>query len=102
PQPVHRHGTRRQTHALHPPHHHPSRMGKGPHPRHLAATERELKMNIFDSQSIEDRLKSTSHQWVLFMRWCELVFASWRVPVETLRPLVPAELEIDTFDGSAW
>ena len=34
--------------------------------------------------------------------WETLLFLHWRVPVEALRPLVPAELEIDTFDGSAW
>lgn len=35
-------------------------------------------------------------------RWETLLFLHWRVPVEALRPLIPAELEIDTFDGSAW
>ena len=34
--------------------------------------------------------------------WETLLFLHWRVPVEALRPLIPAELEIDTFDGSAW
>jgi uncharacterized protein YqjF (DUF2071 family) len=36
------------------------------------------------------------------MRWLDLLFAHWPVPVEALRPLVPAELEIDTFAGQAW
>jgi uncharacterized protein len=40
--------------------------------------------------------------WVMFMRWAELAFLHWPVPVELLRPLVPAPLEIDTFDGEAW
>jgi uncharacterized protein YqjF (DUF2071 family) len=34
--------------------------------------------------------------------WRELLFAHWRVPAETLRPVVPAALPIDTYDGSAW
>jgi uncharacterized protein YqjF (DUF2071 family) len=34
--------------------------------------------------------------------WSELLFAHWRVPVEILRPLIPRELEIDTFEGDAW
>lgn len=34
--------------------------------------------------------------------WSDLLFAHWRVPVELLRPLIPRELEIDTFDGEAW
>ena len=40
--------------------------------------------------------------WVMRMRWLDLLFAHWPVPVEALRPLVPAGLDIETFDGSAW
>jgi uncharacterized protein YqjF (DUF2071 family) len=36
------------------------------------------------------------------MRWVDLLFAHWSVPAETLRPLIPAGLELDTFDGQAW
>jgi len=36
------------------------------------------------------------------MRWTNLLFAHWPVPVDVIRPLVPARLEIDTFDGQAW
>lgn len=38
----------------------------------------------------------------LRMTWVDLAFLHWRVPVEMLRPLVPAGLEIDTFGGNAW
>lgn len=34
--------------------------------------------------------------------WTDLLFIHWRVPADLLRPLVPAGLEIDTFDGDAW
>jgi uncharacterized protein YqjF (DUF2071 family) len=40
--------------------------------------------------------------WALYMRWHDLLFMHWRVPEEALRPLIPAALELDTFDGSAW
>jgi uncharacterized protein len=40
--------------------------------------------------------------WVQRQTWLDLLFAHWPVPEEALRPLVPAELPIDTFDGSAW
>lgn len=40
--------------------------------------------------------------WAMFMRWHDLLFAHWPVPAERLRPFVPAGLEIDSFDGSAW
>ncbi len=32
----------------------------------------------------------------------DLLFAHWPVSVEALRPLIPAKLEIETFDGTAW
>lgn len=34
--------------------------------------------------------------------WHDLLFAHWPLPPETLRHLVPRELPLDTFDGSAW
>ena len=36
------------------------------------------------------------------MRWVGLLFAHWPVPAATLRPLIPAGLEVDEIDGSAW
>lgn len=38
----------------------------------------------------------------LRMSWVDLAFLHWPVPAKALRPLVPAALEIETFDGSAW
>lgn len=34
--------------------------------------------------------------------WHDLLFAHWKVDAAVLRPHIPAELEIDTFDGQAW
>ena len=34
--------------------------------------------------------------------WYDLLFAHWPVPVEALRPLIPAGLELDTYEGRAW
>jgi len=31
-----------------------------------------------------------------------LLFVHWRVPVASIRDLIPTELEIDTYDGNAW
>jgi uncharacterized protein YqjF (DUF2071 family) len=36
------------------------------------------------------------------MIWHELCFLHWRVPAGALRQLVPAGLELDTYDGDAW
>ena len=43
-----------------------------------------------------------SRCWVMHMRWHDLLFAHWPVPVESLRPLVPRELEIDVYGGAGW
>ncbi|HEX8708678.1 MAG TPA: DUF2071 domain-containing protein [Pyrinomonadaceae bacterium] len=39
---------------------------------------------------------------VMHQDWHKLLFMHWRIPAETLRPLIPERLTIDTFDGSAW
>ncbi len=36
------------------------------------------------------------------MKWHDLLFMHYPVPVEQLRPLIPEALEIDTFEGEAW
>jgi len=38
----------------------------------------------------------------MVQRWHDLLFAHWRCPIADLRPLIPAPLEIDSYDGSAW
>ena len=40
--------------------------------------------------------------WVMAQWWHDLLFAHWRVPAAALQPLLPAGLDLDTFDGSAW
>ena len=40
--------------------------------------------------------------WFLFMRWHDVLFLHWPVRPETLRPLIPRVLELDTFDGWCW
>ncbi len=43
-----------------------------------------------------------TRRWTMGQTWESLVFAHWRVPVEELRLHVPAGLEIEEHDGSAW
>ena len=40
--------------------------------------------------------------WQQGQTWRDLLFAHWPVDPAALRPLVPPELPIDTFGGSAW
>ena len=46
--------------------------------------------------------KRPDGQPLMHQDWGKLLFMHWRVEEKDLRPLIPAELEIDTFDGSAW
>lgn len=34
--------------------------------------------------------------------WCDLLFAHWPVSAASLRPHIPPQLHIDTYDGAAW
>ncbi len=34
--------------------------------------------------------------------WTNLLFAHWQAPTPALEAVVPAQLQIDTYDGSAW
>ncbi|MCE9581766.1 MAG: DUF2071 domain-containing protein [Planctomycetes bacterium] len=40
--------------------------------------------------------------WAVRQSWCGLAFLHWRVPVDAVRQKVPAGVEVDVFDGSAW
>jgi uncharacterized protein YqjF (DUF2071 family) len=40
--------------------------------------------------------------WLMGQTWINLLFAHWRVPTPALEAVVPAQLQIDTYDGSAW
>jgi len=37
-----------------------------------------------------------------YQRWRDLLFLHWPLPVEALRPLIPSELTVDTFEGAAY
>ncbi len=40
--------------------------------------------------------------WMVAQSWQDLLFAHWPIAVDVLRPLVPAPLELDAFEGQAW
>lgn len=41
-------------------------------------------------------------QPLMHQTWGKLLFMHWRIDEKQLRPLLPAKLEIDIFDGTAW
>jgi uncharacterized protein YqjF (DUF2071 family) len=40
--------------------------------------------------------------WVMTQVWRKLLFAHWPIAAEMVRPLLPAGLALDTWDGQAW
>jgi uncharacterized protein len=40
--------------------------------------------------------------WMVAQSWLDLAFLHWPIPDTELRRLVPAELELDTFEGQCW
>ena len=40
--------------------------------------------------------------WIMTQTWLDVLFAHWAVEPGLLRARVPAELELDLFDGQAW
>ncbi len=43
-----------------------------------------------------------SGRWALTQRWNDVLFAHWPVPAARVAALIPAGLQVDTFQGSAW
>lgn len=39
---------------------------------------------------------------LMHQNWGKLLFMHWPIATDLLRPLIPSQLAIDTFDGSAW
>ncbi|TGK62364.1 DUF2071 domain-containing protein [Leptospira wolffii] len=46
--------------------------------------------------------KAPLSPWRMKQVWEDLLFTHWPVPVSVLRPLVPKQLEIDTYQGQTW
>ncbi|WP_053217509.1 YqjF family protein [Virgibacillus senegalensis] len=40
--------------------------------------------------------------WLAEQRWDDLLFIHWPIPYEDLRPHVPEQFELETFNGDAW
>jgi uncharacterized protein YqjF (DUF2071 family) len=58
------------------------------------------------SHDIEiDRIAPTfrpAERLIGYQVWSHLLFVHWRIPAEQVRPLIPPELSVDTWDGDAW
>lgn len=55
-------------------------------------------------------LQTTAHRpwplpggpWIMVQTWHDLLFAHWPLPPQVLRPLVPAQLPLDAYEGQCW
>ena len=56
---------------------------------------------LHDLDRLAVRKRPSGHP-IMHQNWGKLLFMHWRIDARVLRPLIPARLEIDTFDGSAW
>jgi uncharacterized protein YqjF (DUF2071 family) len=54
---------------------------------------------MIDRLSIRSRPRGLP---LMHQNWGKLLFMHWAIDAELLRPLIPSQLAIDTFDGSAW
>ena len=43
-----------------------------------------------------------NRRWVMAQTWQRLLFAHYPVATDSIRPMIPSLLEIDTYDGEAW
>ena len=57
------------------------------------------RLTALDRMTIRERPQG---QPLMHQKWGKLLFMHWRIEERELRPLIPEQLEIDTFDGTAW
>jgi len=55
--------------------------------------------SLDDRLSIRERPRTSS---IMHQTWGKLLFIHWPISPELIRPLVPAGLELDLFEGTAW
>ena len=68
------------------------------------------ELYVFTPSTSPEILTNTAHRpwpypsqrWLMTQSWNKLLFAHWPLSPDVLRPLIPTELQIDTFDGQAW
>ena len=69
-----------------------------------------VNRNLIRNSQPEETLSVVKHRpfalpkrpWTMMQRWNDLLFAHWPIPAAKLEPLLPAGLQVDTFDQSGW
>jgi uncharacterized protein YqjF (DUF2071 family) len=52
-----------------------------------------------DAEKMEQRPESP---WIMTQTWENLLFVHWEISPQKIKPLIPPELELDLYKGSAW
>ncbi|MGG5252015.1 YqjF family protein [Neobacillus sp. SM06] len=59
-----------------------------------------MEKELLPSSHRPDPLPSSP--WLITQTWEHILFMHWELPASSLQALIPSELELDMFDGSAW
>lgn len=59
-------------------------------------------MNVKDEQEDNTMMQKRKFPWFAEQTWIHTLFLHWPVTPETLKSYIPAPLEVDTYNGSAW
>jgi uncharacterized protein len=75
-------------------------------PRHRRGENRDylqlLQMHPLLLETAHRPIPLPGGPWIMRQKWHDLLFAHWAMAPDKLRPLVPRELELDLYDGSAY
>jgi uncharacterized protein YqjF (DUF2071 family) len=51
---------------------------------------------------MDNRSTEKERNWIIAQRWSHVLFLSFRCDIDLVRQKIPSELDVDTYDGSAW
>ena len=68
----------------------------------LDATRSDPAVRLRASPERRDILQLVAESWIIRQEWRDLLFAHWRCDAGAIRSLLPAGLELDVWDRSAW
>lgn len=66
------------------------------------ATDRHPHLHFGAIRDSSLRSELIEQPWTMEFTWHDLLFLHWSLPPASLRSLVPASLELDTYDSAAW
>ena len=68
----------------------------------LGARSRSFGQEVVLTETAHRPYRLPDRPWFMAQSWEDLLFAHWPLPVGELRRVVPPQIPIDTYDGTAW